>query len=469
MKTVLLIALIGFSGMFFISQADAMCAVNEDWPQAPCLDTPPYTIDEKKQAWSPYYNYKGSEWMEQKKSEMVNALDTDAFQEWVSKPDDYSHWNVYSYYSIFEGIDYESYKPAEFIVQSIQFMQDVIFPDELGFYEVEVTDQDGNPVEMYVTGRVDYEAPWGPSNFSPVGNYDKEKKRFVGELTAPREIAPGNYTLKLDVHGSFGGPLEFSGIKEVGFVIAEYPGSMETLFLPSSLDNIRGSHRFFNIDDPRIIELQLVKGHYYSPILANHTASILVYGIDKDGSKNMREAFQLTSDSDGMIRQELNLNDRNFCEYDVVIKSEYNGFEQTEAIDYHITNTETFYFSWEDEKIPVTIEGKCSVSQSMSFSQPNKTMTVKVDTFDAKKQFEIHFPHRLLDGELAVLVNGEIDEDVWSVEKRLDEAIVNVGATSDFTTVEIIGTSAIPEFEAISTLVLAVLLLPIIFLNRKRK
>jgi len=145
-----------------------------------------------------------------------------------------------------------------FVVKSIEFMQDVIYPDELGFYEVEITDADGNPVELFVTGRVDYEAPWGPSNFSPVGNYDKEKQRFVGELTAPREIAPGNYVLKLNVHGSFGGPLAFSGISEVDFVIAERPGSMETLFLPSSLDSIRRDYRFYHMDEPRIIEVQLV-------------------------------------------------------------------------------------------------------------------------------------------------------------------------------------------------------------------
>ena len=356
-----------------------------------------------------------------------------------------------------------------FVVQSVEFMQDVIYPDELGFYEVEITDADGNPVELFVTGRVDYEAPWGPSNFSPVGNYDKEKQRFVGELTAPREITPGNYTLKLDVHGWHDGPFAFSGIKQVEFVIGERPGSMETLFLPSSLDSIRRDYRFYHMDEPRIIELQLVKGHYYSPILANHSASILVYGIDNEHNRVMLEAFQGTSDSNGMIRQELFLDDRNYCEYDVVIKSEYNGFEHAEEIDYRMTNIESFYFTWEDEKIPVTIEGRCSVPLSMSFSQPDKTMTVEVDTTDAKKQFEIHFPHRLLDGDLTVLVNGEIDEDIGSVEKRRDEAIVNVGTTTDFTTVEIIGTSAIPEFEAFAAMILTISILPIILLNRNRK
>jgi len=108
---ILLGLLIGFSG-YFLLHAAAMCAYNEDWPQAPCLDTPPYTIEEQKQAWSPYYNYKGSAWMEEKKSEMINALDNGNFWQWVDQPDDYSHWNVYEYFSIFEGFDYENYKPT---------------------------------------------------------------------------------------------------------------------------------------------------------------------------------------------------------------------------------------------------------------------------------------------------------------------------------------------------------------------
>ena len=101
----------------------------------------------------------------------------------------------------------------------------------------------------------------------------------------------------------------------------------------------------------------------------------------------------------------------------------------------------------------------------MEFDQPSKTMTIKVDTSDDNKRFEILFPRWLLDGELTVLVNGEIDEDIGSVEKRRDEAIVNVGATSDFTTVEIIGTSAIPEFETLAAMILAISILLNLGLN----
>lgn len=105
---IILSCILVFSFVTLITQTFASCAFNKDWPQAPCLDTPPYTNEEQKQAWGPYYNYKGSEWMEEKKLEMIHALETGTFREWADQPKDYSHWNVYEYFSIFEGFDYEN-------------------------------------------------------------------------------------------------------------------------------------------------------------------------------------------------------------------------------------------------------------------------------------------------------------------------------------------------------------------------
>jgi len=122
MKTRLLI-IIGmvFVGGFVttIPNVFAACVVNDDWPQKPCLDTPPYSLEDQKQAIGPYYDYKGSEWMEEKKSEMIQALENGNFREWVDAPDDYSHWNVYDYYSIFEGYNYETYESTEFTDEQI--------------------------------------------------------------------------------------------------------------------------------------------------------------------------------------------------------------------------------------------------------------------------------------------------------------------------------------------------------------
>lgn len=464
---VIFLILIGLVGLT-VSYAHASCVENTDWPQHPCLDTPPYSLEEQKQAIGRYYDYKGSEWMEEKKSEMIQSLENEAFREWVDIVDDYSHWNVYDYYSVFEGYDYETYKPSEFIVQNVEFMQDVIYPNELGFYEVEITDQNGSPIEMFVTGRIDYEAPWGQSTFSPVGNYDKQKQRFVGELTAPGEIIPGTYTLKLDVHGLSGGPSTFSGITEVDFIIGERPDSFDTLFEPSSLGSLMGKNRNYSIGESIMMHVQLVQGHFYSAPLPNHPASILVYGTDwQSFVPNLLEVYEVTSDSNGFIDKELFLDDRTQCDYDVKIISEHDGFEDGHGFRFDMANTEIFNYSWENEKIPVIVEGQCSIPLSMIFDQSNKTMTIELDTSDSKKTFGIHFPHRLLDGDLIVLVNGDVDFDNFSINKTQNETIIGIVANSNHTKVEIIGTSAIPEFETIVFVIFAVSMMTAIVARNK--
>ena len=95
MKTRLLI----ITGMiifpFIFPQGFALCAVNEDWSDAPCFDMGPVTKSEFKMAWAPYYDYKGAEWMESKKTEMFQASDDGIFDEWAREME---NSNVYMYY-----------------------------------------------------------------------------------------------------------------------------------------------------------------------------------------------------------------------------------------------------------------------------------------------------------------------------------------------------------------------------------
>ena len=82
----------------FIMQVFASCAVNEDWIDAPCLDTignGRYDQNEVDK-WKGYYKFKGTEFMEQKRSEMEEAISEDSLQQWVKSST--QNENVYSYY-----------------------------------------------------------------------------------------------------------------------------------------------------------------------------------------------------------------------------------------------------------------------------------------------------------------------------------------------------------------------------------
>ncbi|HEY7734227.1 MAG TPA: hypothetical protein VIB07_05485 [Nitrososphaera sp.] len=81
--------------------AYAACILDSDWPEKPCLDTPPYSKGDLKAAWQGYYDYKGEAWMETKKAEMVQAIKNGSLNEWVeyrSAPDNFANNNVYFYY-----------------------------------------------------------------------------------------------------------------------------------------------------------------------------------------------------------------------------------------------------------------------------------------------------------------------------------------------------------------------------------
>ena len=91
---VILLVLIGFTGLI-IPQSFALCLENEDWSNAPCMDSFPINRTEFQMDWAPYYDYKGSELMESKYFEMQQAINNRTFNEWN---DDRENSNVYHYY-----------------------------------------------------------------------------------------------------------------------------------------------------------------------------------------------------------------------------------------------------------------------------------------------------------------------------------------------------------------------------------
>lgn len=83
--------------------AYASCVQDEDWPDNPCLDTPPYSREYLLQVWQQYYEYKGKDWMEAKKAEMDAAIMMGTLREWVetrSSPNNFTNYNVWRYYNL---------------------------------------------------------------------------------------------------------------------------------------------------------------------------------------------------------------------------------------------------------------------------------------------------------------------------------------------------------------------------------
>jgi hypothetical protein len=82
----------------FILSAFGQCIVNEDWSDAPCLDsiTNGRYNQEDVNIWTAYYQYKGPIFMEEKHSELNNAIRDNHLKEWVNEST--QNRNVYEYY-----------------------------------------------------------------------------------------------------------------------------------------------------------------------------------------------------------------------------------------------------------------------------------------------------------------------------------------------------------------------------------
>jgi hypothetical protein len=81
-----------------IPQSFASCIENDDWPDAPCLDLKingKYKQDDVDR-WAGYYQYKGTVFMEEKRSELEQAIKADNLKNWANES--IQNRNVYEYY-----------------------------------------------------------------------------------------------------------------------------------------------------------------------------------------------------------------------------------------------------------------------------------------------------------------------------------------------------------------------------------
>jgi hypothetical protein len=94
----MLLIILGMGVFPFIPPGFSSCIVNEDWPEAPCLDTIAngWYNQEQVNKWSEYYSYKGSAFMEQKYLSLSDAIQKDLLDEWVGMSTE--NRNVYEYY-----------------------------------------------------------------------------------------------------------------------------------------------------------------------------------------------------------------------------------------------------------------------------------------------------------------------------------------------------------------------------------
>ena len=97
MKTRFFIPLFAIIVLFPLQLVYAPPSSNPDWQSYPYC--PGGCSNEYlKTEWAKYYDINGSEWMEQKKIEMLFAIDNGTLEQWVGDDPTWANSNVYLYY-----------------------------------------------------------------------------------------------------------------------------------------------------------------------------------------------------------------------------------------------------------------------------------------------------------------------------------------------------------------------------------
>lgn len=225
MKLILLIAATVFLFFLLGNQADAKCILDKDWPDKPCIDTaPPLPLSksEWKDLWDGYYDYKGKEWMEQKKSELDEQIKSGTLKEWIesgSATQNFSNYNVWFYYYVngkapapsgyeLEDHDQVILPPLKQIKLGIS-IQDIKCKES---HSLVIKQRDGSPACVKPT--------------SVQRLYDLGWARSIDSIDTP-EIPPGETgTFVTLFEGSREGPLQIENISQdmvSGLNFPEYP------------------------------------------------------------------------------------------------------------------------------------------------------------------------------------------------------------------------------------------------------
>jgi len=150
--------------------------------------------------------------------------------------------------------------------------------------------------------------------------------------------------------------------------------------------------------------------------------------------------------------------------YTLQITPTYQGVEQTVGTE-PPQNIKDFTITEEGKEFTVTVNGYSFIPQNVTCDKEKKTLTLELDTSDPFRQVDFDIPAELLDGDFTVLVNGIEREGNMKKTDGYTHFAPWPGE-DNHTVIEVIGTSAVPEFGFLAFTVLVFSVLSIILVSR---
>lgn len=161
-----------------------------------------------------------------------------------------------------------------------------------------------------------------------------------------------------------------------------------------------------------------------------------------------KESRESTTAFFGLGEEFLHLTQESPGEYLVKMTANYEGVDYSNFVIARLHNYKTYPISAEGKDFAVKVDGWYSSPGQLQFDKEAKKIVLQADSPDPLKRIDISIPHELLDGSFKVLVNGaEQDlESTGNIKKIEGYTLLSIRSDKEASTIEIMGTTAIPEF-----------------------
>ena len=333
--------------------------------------------------------------------------------------------------------------------------------------EVKVVDGIGNPIPTTVIVlRIQYPECYGTESYQDTLNWELEKSTsstWVGEIDIPNDMRSGIYDVEILAESRFIGYEETSTTKQI-IVDNKGPISITQLFhnveFAKSSPFFGGSKGTYVLGD-RII----IRGETLSDRCINPISNVEVLG-ELEGLPTPLSRDRAVSDENGQFKLSFQTYPQMNMEqsYRIELKAKNsNKTYEWHTSDIRFQDIKRFNFEVENKTSTAEILVNYGFQVvSFTLDEYTKTLTFVGDATNNEGVFYIAIPHELLDGSIMIKKDGKevvkMFEEIFFVDERHSEHGVGVKKQEGYTvieyhpresgktTLEITGTTMIPEF-----------------------
>jgi len=366
---------------------------------------------------------------------------------------------------------------SKIIISDVKILNPVVKQGEPISFEAKVVDGVGKPIHyarIFATGEIPHEScvpelsgfAGASADVSPLYSLQPDywSAGIVrGEIPIMDTAMPGKYEFQISANGDVDGFGNDGQHFQIEIIPTDKPRAPAYgVFAPFRYEFEPG----FPLDQ----QINITARTTYNgcgPPLPNIPikAELKRYDMQRGEWAETLATKETTSDKDGFFNIFFEPVGARPGSYTVLLTGQYEGKDHITGIEFP-HNTKNYTITAEGKDFHVYVDAWTAIPLGIEFDQQNKKLVLDVDTSDSYKRAEIFIPHELLDGEFTFFVNGVQRTDI-ETHKEAGYSYISPGIVTDKTKIEIIGTTAIPEFPVTALVLIASIIASLIVTRTK--